>query len=128
MQDKIEYSYPLLDKRIVEFIMNLPAECFVEKGVNRSLFRTAIDGLLPDTIIFNAPKKEPVRVKQLISRALKASKRICNESRVKQSRSSYINVNKLMEKTLTTELGNSSNDIRRCGNIRAALAIILSGY
>jgi len=127
-QDKVEYSYPLLDKRIVEFVMGLPAECFVEKGVNRYLFRTAIDGLLPDTILFKAPKKEPVRVRQLISDALNASKRICHEDRVVKSRSSYIDVNKLIQKTLATKMGSSANNIRLCSNIRAALAIILSGY
>lgn len=46
----IEYRYPLLDKRLLEFCLALPSEQFLQQGMGRSLFRRAMRGILPDEI------------------------------------------------------------------------------
>jgi len=50
---KIEYVYPLLDKRIVEFSLAMPEEFFCAKnGVSRSFFREAVKDLLEPDILW----------------------------------------------------------------------------
>jgi asparagine synthase (glutamine-hydrolysing) len=51
----LEYRYPLLDKRIVEFALGLPPDQFRQQGVNRYIFRQAIGALVPDGVRL-APK------------------------------------------------------------------------
>lgn len=49
---EIEYSYPLLDKRIVEFGLSLPSHLFFKNGYGRYIFRKAMEGYLPDNVIW----------------------------------------------------------------------------
>ncbi len=53
----IEYGVvrrdPTRDKRVVEFCMSLPAEQFVRNGMERSLIRRSMKGILPDMIRMN---------------------------------------------------------------------------
>jgi hypothetical protein len=44
----IEYRYPLLDRRLVEFGLGLPPELFCQRGWPRYLYRYAMAGILPD--------------------------------------------------------------------------------
>jgi len=69
---KIEYRYPLLDKRIVEFALGVPEEIFRQEGKSRFLFRRAIQGLLPQEIIWTNTKYEPKRVEKYIAISQKA--------------------------------------------------------
>ncbi len=53
----IEYGVvrrdPTRDKRVIEFCMALPEDQFVRKGMERSLIRRAMKGILPDLIRMN---------------------------------------------------------------------------
>ena len=53
----IEYGMvrrdPSRDKRVIEFCMSLPAEQFVKDGMERSLIRKSMKGILPDLIRMN---------------------------------------------------------------------------
>ena len=64
-KDRIEYAYPLLDKRIVEFALGIPSELYYQNTRSRYLFRYAIEGILPETIQWGSYKYEPNRVEQL---------------------------------------------------------------
>ncbi len=57
----IEYRYPLLDRRILEFTYGLPAHLFRQKGTRRWLVREIARGLVPDAIRLNDSKLEPLR-------------------------------------------------------------------
>ncbi|UPT77274.1 asparagine synthase-related protein [Sulfurovum sp. XGS-02] len=72
VSDRIEYRYPLLDKRIVEFALGIPEEIFRQEGKNRFLFRRAIEGLLPKEIIWSNTKYEPKRVEKYMVISQKA--------------------------------------------------------
>jgi asparagine synthase (glutamine-hydrolysing) len=52
------YSYPLLDRRILEFCLGTPPEQFVQQGWKRSLMRRAIDGILPARLQWHCSKIE----------------------------------------------------------------------
>ena len=48
----IEYRYPLLDKRIVEFCLGVPDELYLPaKGQARYLFRSAVSDRLPESVL-----------------------------------------------------------------------------
>ena len=50
---KLEYSYPLLDKRIAEFALAIPEDLFALKnGHQRYFFRSAISDFLPENIVW----------------------------------------------------------------------------
>ena len=47
---QIEMTYPLLDRRVVELLLQLPVEHFYADGINRGLIRKAMDGILPENV------------------------------------------------------------------------------
>lgn len=65
-QYRVQYVYPLLDKRIVEFALSAPPTFFRQKGMGRFLFREACVGILPDEIRLTSSKMEPKRVARLV--------------------------------------------------------------
>jgi asparagine synthase (glutamine-hydrolysing) len=65
-QDGIEYRYPLLDRRVVEFCLGAPPELFADGEYSRPLFRSAVRGLLPDPIRLDNVKLERLRVERYI--------------------------------------------------------------
>lgn len=65
----IEYRYPLLDRRLLEFVYSLPPRMFRRAGTRRWLIRTATEGLIPDVVRLNGRKTEPLRC-EWIDRAL----------------------------------------------------------
>ncbi|MCB0085909.1 MAG: asparagine synthase, partial [Caldilineaceae bacterium] len=54
---QIEYRYPLLDRRVIEFCLGLPADQFVQNGWQRFIFRNAMTGLLPKAICWTPRNK-----------------------------------------------------------------------
>lgn len=58
----VEYRYPLIDKRIIEFILKVPSRLLFKNGYNRFLIREISEGLLPDEIRWHISKNDPVRV------------------------------------------------------------------
>ena len=56
----ITYRYPLLDYRIVEYVLKLPSEFFVEKDMGRMLIREIASGLLPEEALKNTSKFDDV--------------------------------------------------------------------
>ncbi len=101
--NRLEYRYPLLDKRIIEFALGVPAELFVHNGRGRYLFRSAIQGLLPEKVLWSNSKQEPHRVNRLLSLLSVACKEEIYSIEKDQLNSKYIDtqkLKKLSEKTL----------------------------
>ena len=66
-EKKLEYSYPLLDKRIVEFALAVPEELYAKRnGHNRYFFKSVISNFLPEHIVWEAKISEPEHGKVLI--------------------------------------------------------------
>lgn len=60
-EKKLEYSYPLLDRRIVEFALGVPEELYRwREGHERYLFRSAISDFLPQHIAWESKNGEPL--------------------------------------------------------------------
>jgi len=56
----LEYRYPLLDKRIVEYMLKVPSELLCKTNYFRPLLREISEGILPDEIRLNESKNDPV--------------------------------------------------------------------
>lgn len=56
----VEYRYPLLDRRIVEYMLKVPSELLCVSGYSRPLLRKITRGLLPEEIRLNTSKTDPV--------------------------------------------------------------------
>ena len=66
MRNKIDYCYPLLDKRIIEFALGIPEELFFKHGENRYIFKKALSDTLPEKLCWRADTKfEPNRLRRL---------------------------------------------------------------
>ncbi|MEM9137764.1 MAG: asparagine synthase C-terminal domain-containing protein, partial [Cyanobacteria bacterium P01_F01_bin.42] len=68
----IEYRYPLLDKRLVEFALSIPPDYFFKRGVPRYIFRMAIRDVVPSYVWERNRKEEPHRVREMIDQTVKA--------------------------------------------------------
>jgi hypothetical protein len=55
----IAFSYPLADRRILDFALSLPLERFVDRGFSRQPHRNAMAGILPESIRWRDTKFAP---------------------------------------------------------------------
>lgn len=54
----IDYAYPLLDRRVLEFAYSLPGWCFADERGTRRVFRAAVSRYWPDDLAERTPKNE----------------------------------------------------------------------
>jgi asparagine synthase (glutamine-hydrolysing) len=74
----IEYRYPLLDKRIVEYMLKVPSKSLVNGSGNRMIIRTLGNEYLPDEILFGS-KNDPVNYYHFESVIQNTQKRLLEE-------------------------------------------------
>ena len=69
----VEYRYPLLDKRIVEFALGIPADLYRSGGTTRYIFRQVVKDILPEQV-WSAGKGqgEPVRLQKAMRTCIQA--------------------------------------------------------
>ena len=90
----LEYAYPLLDKRILELIINVSAEFFINNGKGRYIFHLAVKDFLPKKIVSVQKIYEPNRVNRLVVVILASFQLIARkEAAVKNL--SYINFDEI---------------------------------
>lgn len=56
----VEYRYPLLDKRIIEYMLTVPSKLLCRTDYFRPLLREISEGVLPEEIRMNWSKNDPV--------------------------------------------------------------------
>ena len=62
---RLVYRYPLLDRRLIDFVIGTPATELYGPAVRRSTFRRAVGGLLPASADWMTAKKEPFAIAAL---------------------------------------------------------------
>ena len=55
----IEYRYPLLDRRLMEFCLGLPPAVTFQQGWKRYLFRHTVSPFLPPCVAWSTSKRDP---------------------------------------------------------------------
>lgn len=61
----VTYAYPLLDKRLIEFALSVPDHLYFKNGWKRWLYRTAVAGVLPDTVRWYPHKLDPAMLEHV---------------------------------------------------------------
>lgn len=93
-ENKLEYSYPLMDKRILEFSMCIPSEYYIKDGKGRHIYRQAIKDLLPSNILSIQKAYEKQRVEYLVKTIFIPYKTIAMEYILADKmRNKYIDLN-----------------------------------
>jgi len=125
---RLEYSYPLLDRRILEFMVGVPAEYLVHKGGGRYLFRSAAEKLLPDSILWTDAKEEKSRVKRLVALVLSAGKMLLAADKERGGKQSdYIDIKKLRNVLGKLEITSMSREeLLLIQGIEVSLTVICS--
>jgi len=75
----VEYTYPLLDRRIIEFMLRIPSSQLCVKKLSRPLLRELGACLLPDSILNNYSKSDPVYQEYIRSLYREAGESYFNE-------------------------------------------------
>ena len=97
----IEYRYPLLDRRLLEFALGLPPEQFRRGRWGRWLMRSATAPLLPPDIRWNPDKEDPARYepqRDAFARALPAIRQAILARGEAMARARYVDVPRLLER------------------------------
>lgn len=81
----IEYLYPLLDRRVMDFAYRLPADLFCRGAVKRWFFREMTRGLLPEDLRTEPSKHEPVRTGDLANKVATALRALGEEVEARQT-------------------------------------------
>ena len=63
----IDYRYPLLDKRIVEFVLTIPSKVLANLPSSRPLIREISKGFLPEKVRMHQSKLDSARLNYLLS-------------------------------------------------------------
>ncbi len=96
----IEYRYPLLDRRLLEFVLGLPPEQFRHDKRGRWLMHRAFDPVLPE-VCWNQVKTDPARVEALIDAFAEALPTVRREIAARAApppRARYVDMSRLLER------------------------------
>ena len=95
----IEYRYPLLDRRLLEFALSLPPEQFRRGRWGRWLFRQGCEPLLPAEVCWNRRKADPARSEPLQDAFVEAFPAIRRRLEERTpSRAGYVAMPRLLER------------------------------
>ena len=100
----IQYRYPLLDRRLLEFALSLPPEQFKRPGTNRWLIRHALAPILPLEVRESTSKTDPVRfqaVREAYFNALPVVLQRLEQRGQPPARAPYIDMPRLLERLRT---------------------------
>jgi asparagine synthase (glutamine-hydrolysing) len=103
----ITYTYPLLDRRIIEFALSIPQELYFRDGWKRWLYRTAMEGVLPDLVRWNPDKYDNAAYEALVRVAPNAASGL--ESRLRaRATNPYVDVEHLIAQSAASRPGSLS--------------------
>ena len=100
-QRGIEYRYPLLDRRLLEFALGLPSEQFLRGKWTRWLMRHALRDILPPSVCWNRSKRDPARYDAVFNasaEALPLARRLLEDRATPPARAQYIDLPRLLER------------------------------
>ena len=94
----IEYRYPLLDRRVLEFALGLPPAQFRRGRWRRWLMRQALRTVLPSEVCWHASKEDPARFEAMRAAFFGAVPAIREElAAAAPSRAGYVDMARLLE-------------------------------
>jgi asparagine synthase (glutamine-hydrolysing) len=94
----LTYTFPLLDRRIIEFALSIPDHLYFRDGWKRWLYRTAMEGVLPDEVRWNPDKFDNAAYESLVRVVPEAARGL--EARLRhRAENLYVDVERLIEQS-----------------------------
>ena len=96
----LEYRYPLLDRRLVEFALGRPPEAFCGPPT-RFLMRVAVSGLLPSEVCWSEDKSDPMVYEtsmEAFALEMPALRRALLAPEAPLTRAGYVDMPRLLER------------------------------
>ncbi len=123
---RMEYRYPLLDVRLLEFHLAVPSFLKRKNGYGRWLFRRALDGVVPPTIQWRNDKTGAAvpGVRQGIVRDAAAIERLIRRARNGPG-GDYVNLEQLLTRLRQAVPAENGRGPLRQGVFLAALKVLL---
>ena len=118
----ISYAYPMLDRRLLDFVAGLPPEQFVRGPWTRWLMRNTMQGILPAEVCWQPDKAEPMR----FDTGFKAARQVVVMARERlsaaqwPSRARYLDMPRLLARMSPEQM----NESFRPGDILRALQFL----
>ena len=97
----IEYRYPLLDRRLLQFALGLPPEQFLRGRWSRWLMRHALRDVLPASILWNRSKRDPARYDPMFdafAASLPLVRELIEEREAPPSRARHLDMPRLLDR------------------------------
>ncbi len=119
----ITYAYPMLDRRLMEFVIGLPPEQFICGKWNRWIMRKTVEQIVPAEVCWNTCKDEPLRVEQTLAaiyEALDTARRQIIEMEKLPKRAEYLSIDELLDYLQPENLARRPKQ----GNARRALQFL----
>ena len=95
----VEYRYPLLDRRLLRFVLGLPPHMYRRGPWSRWIMRQALRTVLPDEVLWNRRKEEPAideaRNRAMVE-AIPEIRRLLASRSAPPGRSPYLDMGRLM--------------------------------
>lgn len=123
----IRYTYPLLDRRVVEFALSLPDHVFIDENHKRLFFRQAMAPILPHNACWEVTKADPARVDPLImsmQEAYVALGQQLKQQGTKSAKADYIDMDRFIDDLQADKISNRT----RKGKIVLAMEFLGPEY
>ncbi|WP_226670476.1 asparagine synthase-related protein [Metabacillus litoralis] len=93
----VQYLFPFLDYRVIDFAMSIPKHMFYKNGINRYVFRKAFEEILPRELCYYVPKDDVARLTYYIDHVKNdgSEKLILNEKLNRELFAPYISFDKV---------------------------------
>ena len=78
----LSHTYPMLDRRVLEFAYKIPSDLFFHNGIGAHLYRSSMGDVLPDFMLWNTSKRDPVHLKQRQTQLREVWLRLRNDAAV----------------------------------------------
>lgn len=100
----LTYTFPLLDRRIIEFALSIPQDLYFRDGWKRWLYRTAMEGVLPDVVRWNPDKYDNAAYEAMVRVATDAASGL--ESRLRaRATNPYVDVERVIAQSAASRPG-----------------------
>ena len=122
----IHFTFPMLDKRLIEFALGVPPKFYRKDGLNRNLIRQISKGIVPDAQRLRADKSDPARFEATIQASSQAAPEIFqrfHEAEKEPQRLAFVQLERL-EKEIEETL-NKQTFVR--GKLARAIGFLLHG-
>jgi asparagine synthase (glutamine-hydrolysing) len=121
----VEWRFPFLDRRLVEFVLGMPTACRFRDGATKVILREAMRGILPETV---RTRRNFVHFTDLLARGLRETERakigaLISESRVVDR--GYLTRRQLESAWLACQQGSDFGSFRSLVGALAAEAWLL---